>query len=82
MRLVDYNHRVLVLYLESLPYFLIDQIVVRHENEICGGNTVLRGIVGAVLVLESRFMDVFDIGGLTRHLSLSDLPVLEIRAWV
>ena len=61
VRLIEDNHRVLVIYLEVFPNLLIDKIVVGHEDKVGLTHSVFDSEVGAELVLNRLFVNLLDI---------------------
>ena len=82
MRLVKDDHRVSVVDLEVLSDLFIDEIVVWHENEVCGRDSVLGRVIGTILVLDCLFVNLLDVHRVPRHLSLALITILVEKAWV
>lgn len=82
MGFVKDDDTVLIFDPEVLPNLLIKEVVVRHENEVGARDSILRRIVGTILVLLGLLVNFFDVAGLPGHVALTLIPILVVDAWV
>lgn len=80
--LVENDYRIFVVDVVILPDFFIDQVVVRHKDNVCLARSVFRRVVRAKLVPLRHLVDLLDVEWLPREVLATAVPVLKIQAWI
>jgi hypothetical protein len=77
MRLVKYQDRVSILNFKVFLDFFIDEVVVRHEDQVSSSSSIFVGEVGTVLLPLCKLMKLFNVHRLPWHLSFPFFAVFK-----
>ena len=78
--LVKDDDRVVIINVEVFANFLINEVVVGHEDEVCARDTILGCVVRAIIPLEGELVHFLDIHRLPRHVLPPIVLVFEVGA--
>lgn len=82
MSLIEYQKRILESYFVGLTDFLIDQVVIGHENNVGRICSILRCVVGTEHMHGRLFMKFFHIEGLPGHLFTPFVSITVVDAGI
>jgi len=80
--LVKNNDRVIPCNLKVFPNLLVNQIVVRHKNDIGSASSIFYSVVRAKHMKLSLFVEVLNVEGIPRHFILAFVSIFEVNAGV
>jgi len=81
MSLVEDDNRVVEFQVEAVADLLVDQVVVRHEDDIGHVGSFFVAVIGAELESFGQFVEFFNVGDVPLHVS-GLLPILVVDAGV
>lgn len=77
MRLIEDDHRVCIVDVEGASDFIVDEVVVRHKDQVSALDSVSSCVVWAELVADCLLVNVFNILRLPRHMGSSIGAIFE-----